>query len=421
MTQSHVPGTPTLDSMAQGHSSFGGNSPQVQVTVAVTTEQRLQFGPDGECYGGIAGTQVHQWRHMARVFGSVNVLARTVKVSKPSGPLVTTRGIRVINVPPYQGVLRYIRHRREAITCAREALEGVAVLIAVVPGNLGNLAIKESRKRGIPYAVTVVGDPWEVFAKGASRHPLRVVLRHAFSAGLRRQCSEALAVRYVTEETLQRRYPPPDQALSAAYSNVSLSSNAFITERRECRSRKPLRLINVAMHEQPYKGIQILFHALAELQGQLPCNLRLIGEGRLSPHLRRLAGDLGVLDNVIFTGSVGSASEIRRYLDDSDLFVLPSLTEGLPRALIEAMARGLPCLASDVGGIREILPPEALVRAGSSHNLAQKVFEVANDAARLEHMSVNNLARSLAFHEDALDAKALAYLEGVRSMVARRG
>lgn len=392
-----------------------GLSIHTEMTVAVTTEQRLQLGPDGECYGGIAGTHVRQWRQIAGVFGSVNVLARAERVAEPSGPLVTTDGVRVVQVPPYQGMVAYARYRGQVLASVREALQDVSILIAVVPGNLGNLAVKESRKKEIPYAVAVVGDPWEVFARGASRHPLRAVLRRSFAAGMRRHCTEAVATRYVTERTLQERYPPPSGALTAAYSDVSLSPDGFAAEPRSYRGHRPLRLINVAMQEQPYKGIDVLLHALLELQEYLPCRLTLVGEGRLNLQLRRLAGHLGVLNCVIFSGSLSSTGEIRRYLDASDIFVLPSLTEGLPRALIEAMARGLPCVASDVGGVPELLASEDLVRPGSARELAAKVLEVSNDDVRMERMSVSNLARSQAFNEESLDAKAFAFLECVRN------
>ncbi|GAB3976194.1 glycosyltransferase family 4 protein [Plantactinospora veratri] len=81
-----------------------------------------------------------------------------------------------------------------------------------------------------------------------------------------------------------------------------------------------------------------------------------LGDGRYRPRLERLATDLGVRRQVHFTGTISAATEVRRQLDAADLFVMPSRTEGLPKALIEAMARGLPAVATSVGGIPELLP-----------------------------------------------------------------
>ena len=64
------------------------------------------------------------------------------------------------------------------------------------------------------------------------------------------------------------------------------------------------------------------------------------------------AKDLGIDDFVEFTGLLASASEVRQKLKDSDMYVFPTLAEGLPRGIIEAMAVGLPCISSPVGDPR---------------------------------------------------------------------
>jgi glycosyltransferase involved in cell wall biosynthesis len=89
-------------------------------------------------------------------------------------------------------------------------------------------------------------------------------------------------------------------------------------------------------------------------------------------------------------------------LDRADLFVHPSRAEGLPRAVIEAMARGLPCVASRAGGIPELLSAEDTVPAGDARALARKIAEVARDPARLSRMAARNWARAQQYREDVL-------------------
>lgn len=109
----------------------------------------------------------------------------------------------------------------------------------------------------------------------------------------------------------------------------------------------PVRLIFVGrLHEQ--KGLDVLFLAFQQV---LRCNpglnlrLQLLGDGPLMDTLIGLSRELGIAQHVDF---VGMTAEIFEYLQDADIFVLPSWAEGQSNALLEAMACGLPVLVSDI-------------------------------------------------------------------------
>src|SRR5439155_26719861 len=105
--------------------------------------------------------------------------------------------------------------------------------------------------------------------------------------------------------------------------------------------------------------------AVAECrQAGLDVTLDIVGDGRFRPELDRLAAELGIREQVCFRGQLPAGEPVRARLDAADLFVLPSRSEGLPRAMVEAMARALPCIGSNVGGILELLAPEDLAPAG---------------------------------------------------------
>jgi glycosyltransferase involved in cell wall biosynthesis len=90
---------------------------------------------------------------------------------------------------------------------------------------------------------------------------------------------------------------------------------------------------------------------------------------------------------------------------------MPSRMEGLPRAMIEAMARALPCLGSTVGGIPELLSSEDLVAVGDAPGLAKKIHEVLADPARMSRMSARNLEKAREYAEAPGERRLAFYRE----------
>src|SRR5690606_2722669 len=111
---------------------------------------------------------------------------------------------------------------------------------------------------------------------------------------------------------------------------------------------------------------------------------------------------------------LSSGQAVRDELDQADLFVLASRTEGLPRAVIEAMARGLPCIGTSVGGIPELLPTEDLVPPGDADTLARKISEVSRSPERMAAMSRRNLKKAADYRDDVLRQRRNAFYEIVK-------
>jgi glycosyltransferase involved in cell wall biosynthesis len=103
----------------------------------------------------------------------------------------------------------------------------------------------------------------------------------------------------------------------------------------------------------PEKGIPVLLEAFAPLAHERPdLQLVIVGDGRERGELERLAQRLHIEHAVEFLGYQDAVESI---LVTLDLFVLPSLTEGIPLALLEAMGAGLPAVATAVGGVPEVI------------------------------------------------------------------
>jgi glycosyltransferase involved in cell wall biosynthesis len=268
----------------------------------------------------------------------------------------------------------------------------------------------------------VVGDPYDVFAPGIIRHPLRPVLRRLFVTRLRHLCRAATAVAYVTEGSLQARYPARPGAVTAVYSSVDLPAEAYVPRARTTGGTEQVTaLVSVGSLEQMYKGIDTLIEAIARLTAAgMPVRLVHVGDGRFRAALEQLADRLGVADRVTCAGALPAGEAVRRQVDAAHLFVMPSRTEGLPRALIEAMARGLPAIGSQVGGIPELLPPADLVTPGDPIALATAIGRCVADPARMAEASARNLARARDFSAESLSQRRAAFYRAVREATDRR-
>lgn len=127
----------------------------------------------------------------------------------------------------------------------------------------------------------------------------------------------------------------------------------------------------------PVKGHRFLIEALARLKPRFPqLHLVIVGSGRLRDDYLALAASLGLADAVHLLGARGDVADC---LAGMDLFALPSLNEGMGRALTEAMAAGLPVVASRVGGIRSLVEDRRnglLVPPGDAGAIAGAIEEL---------------------------------------------
>jgi glycosyltransferase involved in cell wall biosynthesis len=299
------------------------------------------------------------------------------------------------------------------------AIAGDSAVILKTPSTLSGLIDPFLRVRGRPYGLEVVGDAWDVFAPGALRHPLRGVLRAWFDHRSRVQCTGACAVSYVTSGALQRRYPARPGALAIHRSDVHLAPWWFVDTPRELRSEAFCRLITVGSLEHLHKGPDVLIEAFSMCVAEgLDAELVIVGDGKLRRSLEALAENLRVAKRVRFLGSLPAGEAIARQLDASDLFVLPSRADALPRSLIEAMARGLPCIGSTTGGIPELLPPECLIPPADPRALKEKILEMVGNPALRRRQASMARTRALDFAPQILAEQTRLFHSRVRDAAA---
>jgi phosphatidyl-myo-inositol dimannoside synthase len=367
--------------------------------VLLTSEARFERTPDGTVWGPAAYGEA-LWARYLEVFSSVLVAARVVRVPRAAAGATPASRSRVefCELSPYtgtSGLMRALPSRRQVLGTGVHRTDAIIVRS---PSPLAFLTARAAAARGRVFAAEVVGDPDQVFSPGAFRHPFRGWLRAAATAAQRQIARDAIATLYVTTDALQRRYPTGGLAFAA--SDAALDDGVFESARRPTRQpHEPHVLVSVGALDQPYKGTDVLLRAVSLLrQDDVPVRLRIVGEGRLRPALEREARALGLGGHVEFLGQQARAGVVAA-LDSAHLFVLPSLTEGLPRALLEAMARVLPAVATDVGGVPELLPAACLVRPRDARALADCIAKLLSDEHGRLRLGEGNREQARRHHE----------------------
>jgi phosphatidyl-myo-inositol dimannoside synthase len=357
------------------------------------------------------------WQEPLEVFGSVTVLARVRPASTAPPPqLGFPPGVDIGVLPHYVGPLAALQHGASLVRTTRRWARRNLLFSLRGPGFLSYLMWFWLRRQGRPYMVEVLGDLDE--ALRFIRIPLSRLWRLFYRRMTAAVCRRAAAVMYVTR-ALSRTYPAHPGALTAVISDVRLTDEVFSGPRTYHETPEPFSIIQVGYMEQPYKGYQFLLPALARCrQAGLALRAVLVGDGRFRPGYERMARELGLDAVVTFAGAVPWGAPLFELLDRADLFVLASLTEGLPKALLEAMARGLPAIGTAVGGVPELLPAESLVPAADAESLAERILALAQQPEQLTRWSRHNFETARNYRHEILSQRRKEFYRRVRDGLA---
>jgi glycosyltransferase involved in cell wall biosynthesis len=404
----------------------------------LTSEEHFTVAGSGAVYSRGPATYTF-WSRYLDVFDQVIVLARVASrerepesdennhSQRTDGPGISFRAL-----PDHTGPWQYLRARPHAQTIARQAIADCDAYLLRVPGVVSQMVWREILRLKKPYAVEVLGDPWDALGPGTWPHPTRPVFRLIATRQLKRICARASALNYVTTHALQRRYPPSSNASASVFSDVELAlapANIIQEKHRRLRASTwhksqrgtPICLGFIGSFSRLYKGADVLLRAAA-LYHQKGLNfcLTLVGDGQHLPEMKSLAATLGIAERTHFSGQLPPGKPIFEFLDSIDLFVLPSRAEGMPRALLEAMARACPCIATNIGGIPELLAPADLVPVGNSEHLADLLLKCASDQNRLISMSERNVATAQRFNPQVIREARHAFLQTMKALSQSR-
>jgi phosphatidyl-myo-inositol dimannoside synthase len=366
---------------------------EADVRLVVTSEYHFHRHEDGTVTTD-AVYPAPYWRRYLGAFDEVEVVARVGDRATAAGIAAESTGVRFVALPDARGLAQVAAVSPRSLMLVASAVRGADAVVLRVPGVIAMLGWLAARLCRIPYGVEVVGDPAESLEDAGGSLVAKLARR-----ALRAQVRGAVASTFVTGKTLQARYPPAPGRTSIAVSDVELPDDIFVIPPPATSSDPELRIAFVGVLHQHYKGLDWLLVALT--QTRFRHTLTVIGDGPLRTHLEQMARRLGLADRARFVGLLPGPDAVRVVLAAHDLYVLPSRTEGMPRALLEAMAVGLPCLGTPVGGVPELLRAPDLIPVDRPDVLARAIDARAADPKGRELAARRNreVARSYRISE----------------------
>lgn len=352
------------------------------------------------------------WSRYLKNFEKLIVVGRTRTIENLGSNLSISnkKGVSFIDAPSISGIKLKIKNSRKVKRILIENINEVDFVISRLPSEIGSEAIKIAIQLGKPYLVEVVGCAWDsMWHYGNIKGILYAPVLYLRTRNIIKKSNYVI---YVTKEYLQKRYPSKGRCISCSDVEIKSISKDTLEKRIlkiENMNGKKLVLGTAGNIGVLYKGHENVIKAIHELKMiGIEVEYQLIGAGD-KLYLENKAREYDVIDNVKFVG-VLKHSEVFKWLDNIDIYIQPSLVEGLPRSVIEAMSRGCPTIGTNAGGIPELISSKYIYRKDSVEELVKLIIKIKND---MKDQAFSNYNKSLEFLSVKLDKKRDDYYNNI--------
>ncbi|WP_162929534.1 glycosyltransferase family 4 protein [Halobacteriovorax sp. BALOs_7] len=353
------------------------------------------------------------WQRYLMTFEHVNIIARVEDTDSQEGlKPVTGEGVSFTEIPYFLGPKDYFFKRGAIRKKLKEIISPNEAYIMRVPSTIADILQPLLMKNNIEYGIELVGNPYDTFKKGSYKHPLRLFFQYWLTKNVKTQIFHAKSSSYVTKTFLQELYPNQNRDKQFSYSSISLLPEHIVAEKESFNKNK--KLLFVGSLEYLVKSPDTLIKAFYKaLQRNKNISLTIVGDGKERDGLESLVKSLGLSDKVTFLGFLNGGEEVRAVLDEHDIYILTSISEGLPRSMVEAMARGLPCIGSTIGGIKELLDSDDLVDPQSVEELSEKILEFCSNDKMLKEKSKRNIEVAKTYQNEILDQQRKSFYQSL--------
>lgn len=357
------------------------------------------------------------------VFERVRLVTRCIPSSSIDSswiPLDNEPRIEFFPLPIFHGPKEYLKVFFKIRKLAKKSIEGCDAAVLRVPSTVAMVVGKFVKNTKIPYATEVVYDAedgWRL-SSGLNR-----IIWKKIDNDLRMLCYYAEGVSCVTEHYMQRNYfSKKKNAFYTHYSSLALPMSFYSTTPKKYPQGKSFVIAHTSKQIQfnGRKGHKELVSAISLLNKKgVNVGVKFAGADYENgiKKLQQYARQLGIEEKLEFVGYLDKTN-LSSFLESSDLFVLPTKAEGLPRVIIEAMAKALPCISTNVSGIVELLDEEYLVKNFYDiDSLSSCIEKIVKHPGVYESASEKNLKKSLEYEESLLQKRRIDFYFNLRKRI----
>ncbi len=339
---------------------------------------------------------------------NLSLLVRTRKIDeKTKGriPKITNPHCNIIPVPNFKSIPKFIRNGAKAGKIIRSAVKESDLIIARLPSSIGSYTVRFAKE----YEKAVLGEVvacnwgsfWNYNFKGKVVAPF-------FYLKQKKVTKKVGHVIYVTEHYLQDRYPNSGKSIGCSDVVLNEVEDEILNKRLKKIDVQTgsLKLGTIAAMNVPYKSQHNVINVLSALKHKgLQFEYYLVGQGD-DTYLRNLAKKRKVEDNVKFVGIL-KHDDVFDFLDNIDIYIHPSIQEGLPRVVVEALSRALPILGARTGGIPELLDEADIF--GKDDEQAIEHMLINMNKEKMKEQAKRNFATSKNYVGEKLNQRRLNF------------
>lgn len=341
---------------------------------------------------------------------SVSILSRSVFVHSSNIDSAYSRvdGDRIDFIPfkDLSSPSQLIR-KRNNLKDICEIIDGYDFVVSRLPSEIGLLAVEAAKRKKIKYAIEFVACPWDaLWNYGKLQAKIYAPIYYLRNRVAVRDCK---CVIYVTSHFLQSRYPSKHRSYGVSDVNIEWGK----TEKKCKIISSCCKVYNIGLIgslDSPHKGIYDAIKAIKiVIKSGFNVKLNILGPGDKSVYVSCCAG---IEDHVEFLGTYSKSEDVQAWLSTQDIYIQPSLQEGLPRSVVEAMNCSIPVIGSNAGGLPELLDSSFIHQKHDYRTLSKMIIRLLSEPMEYSRLSSHSINISEKFDFSKLSDRKRSIWKG---------